>query len=245
MALTIIILFLLFLGGLVLYLYGKENFTWIVVPLIILLLADFLILYGKFIVPDYASYVLHHLLLYFSAGFLLFISVIWFVIHFIAILRRKATRKRLIAVLLVLMVSLTIPFIPAPEQEDAFTLYQDDFYMVADAIFEAYDNDKIQVEERIHARDLDRLEEPFSKQIVQKMQELHRDAEVFMIIMADKDVIYFANDGFFQSIKGIAITRNGKDPNTDEALKARFFDGSPNYKYIERMAPIIFMMVYK
>ncbi|MBD8004703.1 hypothetical protein [Bacillus norwichensis] len=91
---------------------------------------------------------------------------------------------------------------------------------MANAIFEAYDEGKV----------LEELESLFPGNIIQEMNKLNKSAGVHTFIVADKDVVYFSYGAVFQSISGIAICRNDKDPSIDEALRSRFFDGAIQYK---------------
>ena len=232
LAITLIITFLF--GMILIFIYGKVNIKKIIAPLLILLIGDFLFLYAKFVAGD--SFLT--LLLYLPAMGLLIISVIWFIIFLIVGIRRKYNWNKILAIFLSLAISAIILFLPALTQEDKYKLYREDYFYVSDAIFQAYDEGKISIKDqyqspRNNTLDLDKLESLYSENVINKMRKLNRNAGVYTYILADEDVIYFSFGAFFQSISGIAITRNGKDPSTDDALKSRFFDGATSYRYIE------------
>ena len=232
LAITLIITFLF--GMIVILIYGKVNIKKIIAPLLILLIGDFLLLYAKFVAGD--SFLT--LLLYLPAMGLLIISVIWFIIFLIVGIRRKYNWNKILAIFLSLAISAIILFLPALTQEDKYKLYREDYFYVSDAIFQAYDEGKISIKDqyqspRYNTLDLDKLESLYSENVINKMRKLNRNAGVYTYILADEDVIYFSFGAFFQSISGIAITRNGKDSSTDDALKSRFFDGATSYRYIE------------
>ena len=232
LAITLIITFLF--GMIVIFIYGKVNIKKIIAPLLILLIGGFLFLYAKFVAGD--SFLT--LLLYLPAMGLLIISVIWFIIFLIVGIRRKYNWNKILAIFLSLAISAIILFLPALTQEDKYKLYREDYFYVSDAIFQAYDEGKISIKDqyqspRYNTLDLDKLESLYSENVINKMKKLNRNAGVYTYILADEDVIYFSFGAFFQSISGIAITRNGKHPSTDDALKSRFFDGATSYRYIE------------
>ena len=233
MSLTLTVLITLAFGLMVLLIYGKQTIKEIAVPLILLLAGDFLFLYAKFAAGDpLLSFILHA-----PAFLLLIISALWFAVVLIKRKAIKKDKKKMAAILLCLTVSVVIAFIPSLSREDKFSIYQDDFYAVSNAVFQAYDEGKLAVGEQFASppystSDLDRLRSVFSEDVIRKMKKLNRSAGVYSYIAADKDVVYFSFGAVFQSISGVAIVRNGKDPSKDEELKSRFFDGAIRYESI-------------
>lgn len=240
LAFTILITFLL--GITVILIYGKANIKRIIVPLLIILIGDFLLLYAKFVVGyNFLTFIYVNKDLYLPAMILFIISLIWLIIIFIISIAGNNSKKKMIAIVFCLSMSTVIIFVPSLKQDDKFKLYQKDFYSVSDAIFQAYDEGDVSVEEQFASPpfstyDLDELKAVFSDKIINKMEKLNRSAGIYTYIVADEDVIYFSFGAVFQSISGIAISRNGKDPSSDEILKMRFFDGNTSYRYIREDA---------
>lgn len=234
MALAIMIIITVLIGLTVVLVYGKQNIKKIIVPLFILLISNFLFLYAKFVVGD----AFLTLLLYLPAIALLIISFIWFIIFLIIGVRRKYNKNKIYAIILSFAITAIIILIPALTQEDKFKLYRNDFFYVAEAIFQAYDEGEISVGDQYHSppyskMDIEEIESHYTENVMNKMKRLNKNAGVYTYIVADEDVIYFSFGAFFQSISGIAITRNEKNPSADNALRARFFDGAIIYEYIE------------
>ncbi|MBE1553841.1 hypothetical protein [Sporosarcina limicola] len=234
MALAIIITISLLLGAAVLLICGKENFKGIITPLLILWAGDFLLLYAKFVVGDSTS----TFFLYFPAMILLGIPVIWLITIVVKSNGGKDSEKIVRAIVFSLTMTIIIVFAPSLKSEGKFKLYQNDFYAVSDAIFQAYDDGKVSVGEHYsswssNTNDLETPNSVFSSnEIVKKMEKLEQSAGVYGYNLVDKDVIYFSFGAVFQSISGIAICRNGKDLFTDETLESQPYDGVPTYKYI-------------
>lgn len=217
MALAIIITISLVLGAAVILICGIENFKGIITPLLILWAGNFLLLYAKFVVGDSTS----RFFLYFPAMMLLGIPVIWLITIVVKSNGEKSSEKIVRAIVFALTMTIIIVFAPSLKSEGKFKLYQNDFYAVSDAIFQAYDDGKVSVGERYP-----------SNEIEKKMEKLERSAGVYSYDLVDKDVIYFSFGAVFQSISGIAICRNGKDPSVDQIMPPRSFDGMTIYKYI-------------
>ena len=146
-----------------------------------------------------------------------------------------------LAVAFSLAMTIIIIFVPSLKLEDSneekFELYQDDYFAISDAIFQAYDEGKISIGDQFNLPAYntyysDKLKPTFPDEVIEKMGILSQSAGVSQYIVADEDVVYFSFGAFFQSVSGIAICRNDKDPSTDDSLKSRFFDGSPSYRYI-------------
>lgn len=233
MVLAIAIFITVFIGTTVILICGKANIKRIIIPLLILLAGDFILLYAKFVVGDNLS----AWLLYFWAIFLLLIPAIWLIVILIKSLKGKENKKINLAILIGLIITIAIIFIPSLKQDDKFIIYQKNYFSVSDAIFQAYDEGRVSVEDQFASPpfstyDLKRLNATFASEIVDEMKALNRTAGVYTYILADEDVVYFSFGAVSQSIDGIAICRNGKDPSTDDALKSRFFDGCTSYIYI-------------
>ena len=217
MALAIIITIALLLGTSVVLICGKENLKGILTPLLMLGAGDFLLLYAKFVVGDSFS----RFPLYLSAMILLGISVISLIIIIVKSNGEKDSEKIVRAIVFALTMTIIIVFVPSLKSEGKFKFYQNDFYAVSDTVFQAYDDGEIAVGERFS-----------SDVIINKMEKLEKTTGVYNYFLVDEDVIYFSFGAFFQSISGIAITRNGKDLLTDDMLESQPFDGVPTYKYI-------------
>ena len=217
MALAIIITLSLLLGTLVVLICGKENLKGMITPLLMLGAGDFLLLYVKFVKGDTTLIFLAYLF----AMVLIGIPVIWLVTIVVKSNREKDSEKIVRAIVFSLTMTIIIVFVPYLKAEGKFKLYQNDFYTVSDAIFQAYDDGEISVGEHFS-----------SDEIINKMEKLEKYAGVYRYILVDKDVIYFSFGAVFQSISGIAICRNGKDLFTDTTLESQPYDGVPTYKYI-------------
>lgn len=233
MMLAIAFLISVIVGITVILLFGKGNIKRIIAPLLILLLGNFLLLYAKFVVGDPILTLILHL----PAMLLLAISVIWWIIFWVRNISGKVSKKKILAIILCLIMTTVIIFIPTLDRDDTFKLYRDDYFAVSDAIFQAYDDGKVLVGDQFASEpystsDLDRMNTFFSNKVINKMKKLNRSAGVNTYIVADEDVIYFSFGAVFQSISGIAICRNDKDPSTDKELHSRFFDGVPTYTNI-------------
>ncbi|RST59356.1 hypothetical protein D5F11_012220 [Siminovitchia terrae] len=231
MTLVISLLITLFIGAIVLFIYGREDIGWLKVPLPILLTGDFLLLLAKFSTGDPFL----AMLLSFLIMVMLIFPVSWLLIIFIKSMKEKVSNRKLLAIAFSLVITFSLFFIPAIKKENQFEPYRNDFYAVANAIFEAYDEGKVSIGNQYHSpsystNDLEELESLFPGNIIQTMDRLNKSAGVHTYIVADKDVIYFSYGAVFQSISGIAICRNDKDPSSDETLRSRFFDGAIQYE---------------
>ncbi len=231
MTLVISILIILFIGIIVLLIYGREYIGWIMIPFPILLIGNFLLLFAKFSAGD----PLLAMLFSFLIMMVLIFPVSWLLIIFIKSIKEKVSNRKLLAIALSLVITFSLFFIPAIKKENQFEPYKNDFYAVANAIFEAYDEGKVSIGNQYHspsdsAVNLEELESLFPGNIIQEMNKLNKSAGVHTFIVADKDIVYFSYGAVFQSISGIAICRNDKDPSIDEALRSRFFDGAIQYK---------------
>jgi len=218
MALAIILILSLLLGIAVVLICGKENIMGMIDPILILWAGDFLLLYAKFVVGDSSSRFIPYLLAMVLVG----IPVIWLIIIVVKSNGEKDSEKIVRAIVFSLTMTLIIVFVPSLKAEGKFKLYQNDFYAVSDAIFQAYDDGKVSVGEHYS-----------SNKIVGKMDKLERAAGVRSYYLVDEDVIYFSFGAAFHTISGIAICRNGKDPSVDQIMPPRSFDGMPTYRYIK------------
>ncbi len=233
MALIIIMITLLF-GLTVVLIYGKQNIKRIIIPLLILLIGDFLFLYAKFAVGD--SFLT--LLYYLPAIGLVVISVIWFIIFLIVGIRGEYNRNKVLAILLSFAITAIILFIPSLTQEDKYKIYRKDYFHVSEAIFQSYDEGEISVGDQYHSppystQNIVKLESHYTEDVINTMKKLNKNAGVYTYILADQDVIYFSFGAFFQSISGIAITRNDRELSFNDEISSRFFDGATTYEYIE------------
>ncbi|WML52270.1 hypothetical protein RCG17_23255 [Neobacillus sp. PS3-12] len=228
MALTMIILLIILVGIIESWIYGKEGVIKIIVPIMILSLANFLLVYGKILVGDNFSTIIFCL----SSIPLIIVSGIWLLVVWMRSPKEKGNNRKKIAIVFSLLITFVILFIPPLNHEDKFNMYKEDYFAVSDAIFQAYDQEKLPMGKQINTSELNRFEDIFPKTIINKMKKLNDSAGVYAYIVADKDVIYFSFGATFQSIDGIAICRNNKDPSRDTALKARFFDRNTEFTYI-------------
>lgn len=234
MALFIIIMITFLLGITVVLIYGKQNIKRIIIPLLILLIGDFLFLYAKFAVGDFFLTLLYYL----PAIALVVISVIWFIILLVVDIKREYNGNKVLAILFSFAITVIILFIPSLTQEDKYKIYRKDYFYVSEAIFQVYDEGEISVGDQYHSppyspRDIEKLEAYYTENVINKMKRLNKNAGVYTYILADQDVIYFSFGAFFQSVSGIAITRNGKELSFNDELSSRFFDGATTYEYIE------------
>ncbi|MTV47369.1 hypothetical protein GJ688_00050 [Heliobacillus mobilis] len=233
MELAMVFFVILLLGITVVVIFGKEQIKGVIAPLAILLIADFLLLYGKYVVSDgFLTFIL-----YVPSLVLIAISGIWSLIIWVKCRRDRANQRKILAVALGFVVTAVIMATPALDQMDKFKLYQKEYLAVSDAIFLAYDQGKLSLGEEFTSppysiSGVDKQKSRFSEEVVHKMGTLHKSAGVNSYIVADQDVIYFSFGANLQSIDGIAICRNGKDPTVDLSLKSRFFDGATSYEYI-------------
>jgi len=234
MALAIIITLSLVLGAAVVLICGKGNFKGMIALLLMLWAGDFLFLYAKFVVGDpFLTSII-----YLPAMILVGIPVIGLIIIVVKSNGGKDSEKIVRAIVFSIMMTIIIVFVPSLKSEGKFKLYQNDFYAVSDAVFQAYDDGKVSVGDHFsswssNTSDLENTDSVFSSnEIVKKMEKLKQSAGVYGYDFVDKDVIYFSFGAVFQSISGIAISRNGKDLSTDETLESQPYDGVPTYRYI-------------
>ena len=217
-ALAIVIAISLLLGAAVVLICGKENIMGMIDPLLMLWIGDFLLLYEKFVKGDSSLTFILYLLAMVFVG----IPVIWLITIVVKSNGEKDSEKIVRAIVFSLTMTLIIVFVPSLKTEGKFKLYQNDFYAISDAVFQAYDDGKVSVGEDYS-----------SNEIVKKMEKLERTAGVRGYYLVDKDVIYFNFGAVFHTISGIAICRNGKDPSVDQILPPSSFDGMTEYKYIK------------
>lgn len=222
MALALMILITALLGTTVMLVYGKVDIKRIMIPMVILFIGDFLLLYAKFVVGDDFLTVV----LYLPAVILLLIALISLIIILIKMVVRKKSKKKLFAILLSFLITIVIIALPALTQIDKFKLYKDDYFAVSDSLFQASDEGKLVGKGMFHSPpskiDSEELMKLFSDKLIRQMKTLNRSAGVVSYNVADKNVIYFMFSPVFQSIDGIAICRNGKNPSTDSRLKTLF-----------------------
>jgi hypothetical protein len=222
MALALMILITVLLGTTVVLVYGKVDIKRIEIPMLILFLGDFLLLYAKFVVgDDFLTIVL-----YLPAVIILLIALISLIIILIKMVAGKKSKKKIFAILLSFIMTIVIIAVPALTQIDKFKLYKHDYFAVSDSLFQAYDEGKLAGKGMFRSPpskiDSDELKKLFSNKLISKMKTLNRSAGVVSYSVADKDVIYFMFSPGLQSIDGIAICRNGKNPSTDSRLKTFF-----------------------
>jgi hypothetical protein len=217
----------LLLGYIALLLYGKTEWKRIKVPLLLFMSGTFLLLYAKLVVGDFFL----TFLLILPAFGILGVSILWLLI--LSVEKKNGFRKKPLLTTVFCFVTPIILLIGL-NQETTFILNKIDYNIVSDALFEAVDNGQISVGDQfsINKYDQEKLSRFLSDREIAKMNRLKEYGGVYSIIIADRDVIYFSHGAVFQSISGIAITRNGKDPEADEGLKSRFFDGNTSFRHI-------------
>jgi hypothetical protein len=217
MALAIVIAISFLLGAAVVLICGKDNVMEMIDPLLMLWVGNFLLLYEKFVKGDSSL----TFILYLLAMVLVGIPVSWLITIVVKSNGEKDSEKIVRAIVFSLTMTLIIVFVPSLKTEGKFKLYQNDFYVISDAIFQAYDDGKVSVGEHYS-----------SNEIVKKMDKLERTAGVRGYYLVDKDVIYFIFGTGAYTISGIAICRNDKDPSVDQIMPPRFFDRMPTYRFI-------------
>jgi hypothetical protein len=231
MALTLMILITVLLGTSVIVVYGKADLKRIFIQMLILFIGDFILLYAKFVVGnDFLTFVF-----YLPAVIMLLIALIWLIIILIKMIARKESKKRIFAILLSFIMTTVIIVVPSLTQIDKFKLYQQDYFVVSDSLFKAYDEGKIAVGSQFQSppyskRDLEELKKIFSDKVINKMKALNRNAGVNTYIVAEKDLIYFSFGATFQSIDGIAISRKTQIP-TDNGVRREYFQ-NVQFEYI-------------
>lgn len=213
--------------------HGKEINRKYIIPWSILLITDFLFLVAKFAVGD----VVLTFLYYIPALILTIVGGIWMIN--ISIKSKKSGECKRIIVSGLISVLITVVIIPIPSltSDDKFEIYKNYYFAVAEDMFEEYDNGKLSVKNEFQSppyskMDIDRINAVFTAATIRDMKRLNRSAGVYSYVMADKDVIYFSFGALFQSIDGIAICRNGKDPTIDSELKSQFYQAT-RYSSIE------------
>ncbi|MBC9783063.1 hypothetical protein H1S01_00905 [Heliobacterium chlorum] len=233
MELAMVFFVILIFGITVMVILGKGRIKGVIAPLAILLIADFLLLYGKYVVSDgFLTFIL-----YVPSLVLIAISSILSLIIWVKSKRDSIDQRKILAVALGVVMTAVIMATPALDQMDKFKLYQEEYLAVSDAIFQAYDQGKLSLGEEFTSPPysilgVDKQNSRFPEEVAHKMDTLHKSAGVNSYIVADQDVIYFCFGANLQSIDGIAVCRNGKDPTVDLSLKSRFFDGATSYEYI-------------
>ncbi|MEL3970947.1 hypothetical protein AAEO50_01535 [Rossellomorea oryzaecorticis] len=226
MIVVLILFTTLLLGYISFLLNGKNDWKRIKVPLLLYMSGIFLLLYAKLVVGDFF---LMFLLMLPALG-ILGVSLLWL---FILSVGKKGIGKKLLKTTAFCFITPFL-FLIGLNQETTFIFHKADYTTVSDALFKAVDNGQISVGDEFstHTYDQEKLKPFLSDRAVEKMNRLKESSGVYSIIIADRDVIYFSHGAAFQSISGIAITRNGKDPGADEGLKSRFFDGNTSFRHI-------------
>ncbi|NIK80006.1 hypothetical protein FHS15_005190 [Paenibacillus castaneae] len=141
MALALMIIITAVIGTTVMLIYGIASIKRIVIPLLMLFVGDFLLLYAKFVAgDDFLTIVL-----YLPAGIILLVSLIWLLILFIQVIVRKESKKKIFAILLSFIMTTVIVTVPSLTQIDKMKMYQSDYFLVSNAIFQAYDEGQIAV----------------------------------------------------------------------------------------------------
>ncbi|MET3575062.1 hypothetical protein ACFFIY_04600 [Bhargavaea ullalensis] len=197
------------------------------VPVAVLLSGAAVLVWAKFGVGDsIVSWLLH-----LPAAVLLLTGAVAMIIQ---LFRKKAAFP--VGALSLTIVLLAI-LLPGATEAGKFVSQESNFNVVAAAAFDGLDTGRISVGDEFDISsngtyDLERLERAFAPATLRKMKELHKRAGIYRVILADGDVIYFSRGAVFQSISGIAIVRNGKDPAADAELHARYFDGVIRYEPI-------------
>lgn len=222
------------IGSIVFFIHGKERIKVVVVPSIFLLIADLQFLIAKFAVGDDFLTII----LYFPATLCFLIGCVWMTVLLVKSFKHKDSKRVIASMIILALISLAIIPIPSLKKDDKYKIYKSTYYQVADAIFNAYDAKKIKIGDQFQSPpyatyDMDRISVNFEKDIINCMKKLNKNAGVYTYIMADDDVVYFSFGANFQSVEGIAICRKGENPNNNEKLRSKYFDGSPHYNCIE------------
>ncbi|SIT70871.1 hypothetical protein [Edaphobacillus lindanitolerans] len=182
----------------------------------------FILLYAKFVIGDqFLSWAVR-----LPSLFLLLSGGIWMLILGV---RRKAPPS---SVMLILAIALFSFLLPGLDETEKYVHQEKEFQEVASFIFDSIDAGNISIGDEFPASpgEIPETVNPvLSDETLLMLNKLHRRAGIYRIIAADHDVVYFTRGAVFQSISGIAITRNSKDPVADAALHARYFDGAITY----------------
>lgn len=224
MALILTILAVIAIGVIAIFIHKKENIGKIIVPCLILFASDFLFLCGKFAAGDDFLTVI----LYLPAGILLLISVIWLGVILIKCIIKKTSRRTILTISFCFIITAIIVSRPALKSNDKLKLYQKDYYTVANAIFQAYDEEKISLGDEFSSNDLDldKINSIFPNNIVKDMKKLSRYAGVYVYAVSEKDVIYFyfASAGPISSPRydGVVVCRNGQEPTRDKKFSENY-----------------------
>ncbi|QWC22405.1 hypothetical protein KJK41_19430 [Bacillus haikouensis] len=224
---VILILFVtLLLGYIAFLLNGKSDWNRIKVPLLLYMGGTFMVLYAKLAVGEFFI----TFLLILPALGILGVALLWL---FILSVGKKGIGKKLVKTTAFCFIT-PLLFLIGLNQETTFIFHKADYTTVSDALFQAVDNGQISLGDEFstHTYDQEKLRPILSARAIDKLGRLRESGGVYSIIIADRDVIYFTHGAVFQSISGIAITRNGKDPEADEGLKSRFFDGNTSFRHI-------------
>lgn len=228
-----IILTTLVIGTVILAIHGMEKLKFFVFPWILLLISEYLILTLKF--DTDAGFLAQYL--YLPAIITALVGAIWMIILLFLSAKVKESKRILISILCSLLVIASVALVPSLKYEDKYRMYKGLYTDVSGAMFEGYDNKKIAIGEQLNnppnkTDSLTKILSSFDPDIISKMGKLNNNAGISTLIMADKDVVYFRFGPVFQSVDGIAICRNGKDPGTDSALKSKYFDGNTKFTAI-------------
>ena len=113
-----------------------------------------------------------------------------------------------------------------PEPEEAFDA-------ASNIIFQMYDEQLLNVGERFFL-----LHEPIegneraleNKELYDSLKSLKEKEEVCIVYFVDKNVILFSKGAYFQSVSGIAKTRNSPELKRDWGIG---FDGGMTYTQID------------
>jgi hypothetical protein len=230
-----LILSMLVIGALTLALHGKVNLKLFVIPWLILLISEYLFLTIKF--DSEAGFLAQFF--YLPAIIFALVGIIWMIILLFMSAKAKDSKRILISILCSILVIGSVALVPSMKYEDKYKLYKGLYTDVAVAMFECYDSKKIAIGEQLNnppnkTESMNKILYSFDPEIISKMGKLNNNAGICTLTMADKDVIYFSfgSGPIFQSVDGIAVCRNGKDPGSDSALKAKYFDGNTTYTTI-------------
>jgi hypothetical protein len=230
-----LILSMLVIGALTLALHGKVNLKLFVIPWLILLISEYLFLTIKF--DSEAGFLAQFL--YLPAIIFAIVGIIWMIVLLFMSAKAKDSKRIHISILCSILVIASVTLVPSLKYEDKYKMYKGLYTDVAVAMFECYDSKKIAIGEQLNnppnkSENMTKILASFDPDIISKMGKLNNNAGITTLTMADKDVIYFSfgSGPFLQSVDGIAICRNGKDPGSDSALKAKYFDGNTTYTNI-------------
>lgn len=220
MALALAVLLTLLLGTATRLIYGRQGFTRILIPWLIWLIGVLMLLYAKYVEgDDFVTF-----LLYVPSGILLLGILVWAIVLAIKMAIERESKRKVASLAAVIVSTAILIAVPAFSTTDKYRLYRSDYNAVANALFQAYDENRAEPGTSIRIPTTGKTEIAerdglLSDAVIRRMKRLHRNSGVNDFILADKNAVFFTFSGGLQSIDGILLIRGGTIPSDSDNLK--------------------------